>query len=249
MKYSNKDEILAFKSNLSEVRKGGVNMGRRYAIYAVLASTICVGLIIGQTIGAPINIGLRPIPSGDVGILRAGSATEPYEIEVGVSTVFDLEVTFDATGFPPFGGLQAFNVDILWDPLIDLDAIGPGAWGSPGDIFLTPSPTDRVPGGDISKLELDALTFVASKGEEHVLATLTVHCNGLGLTELVPALRENSTAALDIRNPGGIPIDIELSDVGFTEIQIHQTPIPGSVLLLGSALAGLVMFRRKILRN
>jgi len=184
---------------------------------------------------APINIGLRPVTAPDVTILKDGSAVDPWEILVDISTVFTVEVFFEANGLPGFGGLAAYNVDVKWDPLVDLDDIGPGNWGAPGDIFFTTPPPDRVPGKDIQEVALDSYTqAIRNEADEEL------NENAVDAIDKIPKIQQenndidrNSTDCQIIETFQDIHFEedyIEYDDPADIISTIHKLGFPDSVL-------------------
>jgi hypothetical protein len=186
--------------------------------------------------GAPAfsaTLGIRPV---DLSIMKDGVAI------VTPDTNFNVELYFEGLGTAVDGkqaqGLVAMGVSIIWDPLVAFE----GAVGNPAvpwNMSFTPTPSNGlVPA--IVDIYADVPFAADPIGADHVFATLTLHCLGAGLTELIPR------GTLDFPYNFALDNYSYLDDaIQFEGLSINQVPIPSTLLLLGGGLAGIFGLKRR----
>ena len=134
-------------------------------------------------------------------------------------------------------GLVAMGFTIEWDPLVTFEnGVNAGPWGSMG---FTPAPGPVPP--ETIDIYADVEYGEPAISDDHIIAILTLHCIGLGWTDLIP------------RGTIPVPFNFALADgtylddkIEFQGISINQVPIPGTLLLLGSGLFALYgIYRRR----
>ena len=191
----------------------------------VLSVLLITALGVGTAISANI-VGLRAV---DPTIVNPDGVIEIPEID----TTFDVELFLDLDSDISANGITGFTVDILWDPLVAYES------SNKGSLYTTMDVTDNAP----EQIELNGYNFGDAIAEDHVLATLSLRCIGLGWTELLPV--GHFEDAINIALADGT----YLENLGYEGITINQVPIPGTVLLFGSGLLGLMGIGRRRMKK
>ena len=140
------------------------------------------------------------------------------------------------SGLPPKGeGIVGMGFDLDWNM----------TYGEAKDLVLPPYFLDTG-NSDITKGQVEAWVVPPGDdvgGDNLLLATFAFHCSGPVCTTYDLILNDlNPSAQWVLKN--GDCIDAELFPTYLATI--HQVPIPGAVLLLGSGLVGLVGLRRRM---
>jgi hypothetical protein len=187
-------------------------------------------------------IGLRPVgldPSAIIG---------PNEIRILPSAEFTVELFFEDMKAPPpivtpGRSLVGYTLGVEWDPLIDLRGVGSGDWQI---VDSKPVSADLpVAGLDMpERLQLTGFDF-AGIADDNIMATLLLYCSGAGKSVLTPEGWFDQEINFSMDN--GVFVNEQFID--YQSLTVHQVPIPASVLLLGSCLACLLSFRRKIFKK
>jgi len=160
-------------------------------------------------------------------------------------TYFGVDLVVSGLGNYEPDSVGDFDIDILYDPtLMEFDSYSLGtylgavdwveaedwSWGefSPGAIDLA----------EVSLLP--ALTLSGMQPDEFILATVTFHCLGPGISQI---LIDNSDPLFTYKvgNEFGGMFDVTVGG----PLTITQTPEPCTILLIGTGLAGFGVFRRK----
>ena len=199
-------------------------MGRKSLIMVIMFAVALMG---SNSFAALIEL-----RATDPGIVDAATG----EIVVPVCTEFDVEVYMSGlsgTDLAPAEGLVSYTMGIVWDPLVEVVSVSPGDWEA-----VVPNATE-MPDRFLLAGSLGAAAEPINT--DHVMATLTLHCLGEGVTELMPEGQ--------FPGPFNFALDNAMAlddDISFQGITIRQVvPIPSALLLLGSGLLGLVGIRRK----
>ncbi|MFH1147390.1 MAG: hypothetical protein V1736_06745 [Pseudomonadota bacterium] len=202
-------------------------------IPAIIMSAALVLVLFGTTLAA--TVGLRD---------QNGAS----EIWVKPCTVFEVDLYLDLTSneigmlSQNLDGLTGYSIGILWDPLVELTGLAKGdRWSildpkkSNGDPLVVP------PSWCGDRITLYGYNFGAPIAQSNTFATLTLHCLAPGDTALVPreSIPDFSLALASFQDL------TDITTVNFQPILIHQTPVPGALLLLGSGVAGLIGLRRR----
>jgi hypothetical protein len=109
--------------------------------------------------------------------------------------------------------------------------------------FVDSGLSEIIPGSILAEAFAWPPGTVVGPGELAPLATFTLTCLGPGgILELFLGDFNPDTAQW-VTSPGGIILDDQL---GFVIASVNQVPIPGTVLLLGSGLLGLLGIRRRM---
>ncbi len=165
---------------------------------------------------------------------------------VAPCTYFNIDLVVSGLGdFAPLS-VGDFDIDILYDPTLmefvsydlgvflgDVDS-GEAldwSWGDP----LDTGAIDLAEVSLLGALELDAL-----QPSEFILAELAFHCLGPGVSD-ISIDGSNPYLTYKVGNEFGGMFDVTLGG----PLTITQTPEPATMLLLGTGLAGLGVFRRK----
>lgn len=200
---------------------------KRKIFFIGLLIAVITPLFAGSAFSA--TIGLRPV---DPGIL-----TPQGYIEVPLCTSFDVELYFEGLSALELGenGLVAMGLTIDWDPLVTFED-GVNA----GELWSSMSFTQGS--GPVIDMYADVAADKSPISQDHIIAILSLHCIGLGWTELIP--RGTIPVPYNFALADGTYLDAEID---FQGISINQVPIPGTLLLLGSGLFALYgIYRRRI---
>lgn len=134
-------------------------------------------------------------------------------------------------------GLVGYTVAVNWDPLVQLTGYTKGPLYTAVDV--TDADTSKAPlmpwvG---NKINLNGYNFGDPIAQSHVLETFNLHCLAPGDTRLVP---QDQIPGISFALADGRYLNVD-----YQAMSIHQTPIPGALLFMGSGLVGLLGFRRK----
>jgi hypothetical protein len=201
------------------------------------------------------TIGLRPVVGFD---LDESMINSPSEITIFPSATFAVELFAEGLKDPPpvitpGRSLKAYSLGIIWDPLIDLLGAGSGDWQLlelvpkppllKSDGTLWPINESWASGGRPGTLKLSGFDFDGIK-EDNIMATLLLQMNGPGEAVLTPVgWFDELNFALD----NGKFVNERF--IAYQGLTINQVAIPKTFLLFGSALLGIVVFRRKLSRS
>jgi len=156
------------------------------------------------------------------------------EITVDPCQEFTLELWID--GVPTgHGGLPTWLVDIQIDPLVEYVEHAPLTYPysvTKIDPYSAQEPAIAFYGWDISWEPPDG---------SFQLASITFHCLAPGITHIIP-MEHFGLAAGDFVMGDDYLLDNELT---FQGVKVTQTPIPTTLLLLGSGIIGVIGLRRK----
>ena len=162
-------------------------------------------------------------------------------------TYFDVDLKVSGLGDFGTPSVGDFDIDILYDPtLMEFDSYSLGTYlgdvniGEALDLSLgDPLDTGAIDLAEVSMLwpwELDGL-----QPTEFILAELTFHCLGPGISD-ISIDGSDRKFTYKVGNELGELFDVVTLGGPLT---ITQTPEPATMLLLGTGLAGLGVFRRK----
>ena len=208
-------------------------MRRKLSLFGV-SIVLIIGFFAGSAFSATIGF-----KATDPSIL----SPEGY-IEVPVCTFFEVDLYIEGLPEVPNvrsdNGLTGFILGIKWDPLVSYEGFSKNSqWWATID-------KDPMPGEGVvpETVKLNGYAATVAPAEDHIIGTLLLHCNGLGWTDLTPMPQIP------------VPYNFALADgsyidemIDYKGITIHQTPIPGAVLLFGSGLLGLMGIGRRRMRK
>ena len=168
----------------------------------------------------------------------------PAVQEVGVGTPLAVALVVSGLGDGTAPSLSAFDLDVLFDPLllsVNSVAFGDPVLGDQLDLFGLGSLTGVTPGvGSVNLFALsfdDPLDLDSLQAESFTLATVTFDTLATGTSAL-----ELSINALGDAVGNALTAEVLSGSVTATSTPV---PEPGSLLLLGSGLVGLVGWRKK----
>lgn len=160
-------------------------------------------------------------------------------------TYFGVDLVVSGLGNYEPSSVGDFDIDILYDPTlmefvdyslgtylgdVGLDEALDWSWGefSPGAIDLA----------EVSRL--DALDLGLMQPSKFILAELTFHCLGAGISD-ISIDGSDPYLTYKVGDELGGMFDVTLGG----PLTITQTPEPCTILLIGTGLAGFGVFRRK----
>jgi hypothetical protein len=171
------------------------------------------------------------VPCSICGFADPIVSIQPFFSTVDTGSFFDVAVNIS-----PVNKLFAFQFDLGFDPaILSAQSVTEGALlPSGGSTFFIPGAIDNSAG--TITLTADSLFRVSGVTGSGILAT--VNFEALGIF---------GTSSLTLSNL--VLLDSALSDIPFTTkgATVNVVPEPSSLLLIGSALIGLIAFQRKSL--
>ena len=212
-------------------------------------------LVLLSSVALVTCLAAAPAFSATVGIREADS--KATEIWVKPCTNFAVEVFIDLSADETaaivdtnHGGIVGATIDVLWDPLVELLdwAKSDNYDGVDVKDAATGNPPVNPWVGD--KIEMDAYNIFGTPNEgSHVIETLFLHCLFPGDTELM-TLPHFTEGANQVNIALASTLDLScVTPVCFEGIVIHQTPIPSTLLLLGSGAARIGLGRRRMRKS
>ena len=139
----------------------------------------------------------------------------------------------------PDPGLISFGIDIVYDPTqIEVTPGTDIAWAN---WYLGPGVIHEIP-----EIEMKGgRMYPGLAGDNIKLGTIELHCEAIGLSDLWLYDADHCGGYDDFVLSDGTVLDHEFCATGIKVAAINNVPIPGSFLLLASALFGLVGIKRK----
>jgi hypothetical protein len=197
---------------------------------------LVVALAIAMSLGFAAS-SARAVPTlsfnidfGQDGTFETG---QTFQLDLGSS--IGVDIYFSVTEEGIIGG----GFDLAFDPAL-LEASGL-AFTYPSGPFLDTGLSEIIPG----HVRAEAFSFPpgtpVGPGDDFLFASFTLTCIDLGLTELF--LGDFDGRDQWVTSPSGLLLDDQL---GFVIASVENVPIPGTLLLLGSGLMGLLGIRRKM---
>ena len=180
--------------------------------------------------------------------VQATSVTLSLETSTSVvdpCTYFDIDLVVSGLGNYAPHSVGDFDIDILYDPtLMEFVDYSLGTYLGDVDLFeavdlswgeFSPGTIDLAEVSLLLPMELDWL-----QPSEFILAGLTFHCLGPGVSD-ISIDDSDPLLTYKVGNELGGMFDVTVGE----PLTITQTPEPCTILLIGTGLAGLGIFRRK----
>ena len=140
----------------------------------------------------------------------------------------------------PDPGLISFGIDIAYDP--SQLGVTPGTETYMPNWYITSAADISTPGDIIMK---GGRMFPGLAGDNIKLGTIELHCEAIGLSDIWLYDTDRCGGFDDFVLADGSGLDDEFCATGIKLGSVNNVPIPGSFLLLASALFGLVGIKRK----
>jgi hypothetical protein len=166
----------------------------------------------------------------DKGVYDTGTT---IDLELGQSVMADIYVSgLNETG----NGLAGWGALLEFGPYLDAVSVAGNATLWPISL-LTPVIED-----DYLTIERFPMFGAGVEGDDLLLFTVELQCTGLGLSELILWDMDKGGASVNWVTLLANELDNQFP---VTLASINNVPIPGSLLLLGSGLLGLIGIRRR----